>query len=236
MQEYRQCPCGQMVAMDLTVRQCPACGRPVDRTWRVVYPERTAPAAPAAAEVRQPLQQPQTTMPPIRQRVPVGADPVVQAAPGAGSVRRPITPAPEQTARPPAQSVQTAEPPVRNVQAAPAPKKPGAWQLDYFGQKLRIPPQDTVCLGRNSVGAEYFEGDMLVSRKHVYLWVNGAGQLLAEDRESLNGTFYTRSGQRSPLEHGISVRLQAGDILWLYDLPLKVEQCNDEKNGVDGIA
>ena len=55
-------------------------------------------------------------------------------------------------------------------------------------------------------------------------------------RESLNGTFYTRRGQRSPLEHGISVRLQAGDILWLYDLPLKVEQCNDEKNGVDGIA
>ena len=217
MQEYRQCPCGQMVAMDLTVRQCPACGRPVDRTWRGVYPERTVPAAPAAAEARQPLQQPQTTMPPIRQRVPVGADPVVQAASGAGSVRRPITPA-------------------RNVQAAPDPKKPGAWQLDYFGQKLRIPPQDTVCLGRNSVGAEYFEGDMLVSRKHVYLWVNGAGQLLAEDRESLNGTFYTRSGQRSPLEHGISVRLQAGDILWLYDLPLKVEQCNDEKNGVDGIA
>ena len=58
MQEYRQCPCGQTVAMDLTVRQCPACGRPVDRTWRVVYPERSAPASPAAAEVRQPLQQP----------------------------------------------------------------------------------------------------------------------------------------------------------------------------------
>lgn len=220
MQEYRQCPCGQTVAMDLTVRQCPACGRPVDRTWRVVYPERSAPASPAAAEVRQPLQQPlqqpQSTVPPIRQRVPVGVDPDVPAAP-------------------------TAPPPVRNALAtpqgdAPAPKTPGAWQLDYFGQKLRIPPQDTVCLGRNSVGAEYFEGDMLVSRKHLYLWVNGAGQLLAEDRESLNGTFYTRSGQRSRMEHGVSVRLQEGDILWLYDLPLKVEQCNDEKNGVDGIA
>ncbi len=210
MQEYRQCPCGARVAADGMVRRCPACGRQVDSTWRVVYAEQ--PAAPQAPAARPQSAAPVQNRVPLQQRVPVGSPAAAPAVPAAEKPQRVAVSSPAAVQQPAAPQ-----------SAASAPQKPGAWQLDYFGRKLRIPPQDTVCLGRNSAGAEYFEGDMLVSRKHVYLWVNSAGQLLAEDRESLNGTFYTRNGQRSPMEHGVSVRLQEGDVLWLYDLPLKVE-------------
>lgn len=229
MQDYRLCPCGEKIPTGLKILRCPACNRPVDMTGIVIHEEESPDQGTKRAVVVQagepvPHRNPD---PPAQKCVQNHAQqingPSNAASTGCKVVQNHAAP----TAGPGAQKKTQSE--------IPAEKKRGFWQLDYFGRKIRIPAKETACLGRNSVGADFFEGNPLVSRKHIYLWANGAGQLMAEDRESLNGSWYTRNGQRSPMEHGVSVRLIEGDVLWLYDLPLKVEHCNEE-NGMDGIS
>lgn len=97
----------------------------------------------------------------------------------------------------------------------------GAVWLDLFGVSIPI-PADGGFLGRDGIGAHQLEGYLLVSRQHVFVKPDRGGRLMAEDRGSMNGTWYTHDSARQRLEQGRAVILEFGDILWLYNIPLKV--------------
>ncbi len=96
------------------------------------------------------------------------------------------------------------------------------WQLDYFGEKIAI-PQEGGWVGRAGVASQWLLGYPLVSREHVRV-APAQGGLEVGPNKSLNGTFVTVGGARRELGPGETATLSAGDILWLYNLPLQVEK------------
>lgn len=95
--------------------------------------------------------------------------------------------------------------------------------LNYFGERLQIPSEGS-WIGREGLGKQWFDGNLMISRQHVYVRPDpGTGRLLVNEDKSLNGVFY--SG-----EEGTRVRMdgprmmEPGDILWIYNIPLRIEK------------
>lgn len=208
---YRQCPCGTKIALDHEVLRCPGCGRPVDPTWNIFYQQDNVDAmseSKARTMVQPERHMQQET--PFSRRIPVREQLDAEKA----SLER--------------QKLEAQRP-----AAQPGSARAG-WKIRMLDQSVLVPAQGEICLGRCGAGSRQLEGNILVSRRHVYLWINQEGQLLAEDRGSTNGTWYTRRGQKTKMEQYAVTALENGDILWLYHFPVKVERC-DEKTGVDRI-
>lgn len=209
---YRQCPCGTKIALDEDTLRCPGCGRPVDPTWNILYQRDERVDIQAESKGRTMLQSDRSVQQQaqVSRRIPVQEQQFVQ------------TPGPER----------------REVEVRRPAVQPGAaligWKIQLLDQSVPVPAQGELCLGRCGAGNRQLEGNILVSRRHVYLWVDQEGRLLAEDRGSTNGTWYTRQGQKNKIERYTVTALENGDVLWLYHFPVKVERCN-EKTSMDGI-
>ena len=104
-----------------------------------------------------------------------------------------------------------------SMQDAPA----SGVRLELFGMSIPIPAEGGF-FGRDGIGAQQLEGYLLVSRQHVFLKPDRGGRLMVEDRGSTNGTWYTHDSNRQRLEQGRTVILESEDVLWLYNIPLKV--------------
>lgn len=98
----------------------------------------------------------------------------------------------------------------------------GELSLCYFSQRIPIPAEGG-WLGREALGAEWFEGNRLVSRRHVFVKPDRTGRLIVQDDRSLNGVYYDNGQGRKKLEKGSAVLLLPGNVLWLYNVPLKVQ-------------
>lgn len=246
-QYYRLCPLGhKVICPNRLVRPpCRICGQPVSNQspLRILGEEVEEPAAVAPQQPAEPVQEPQTPV------APPPADPEPQAyATDFGGRRRAAVPTPEPAGEMPGMGgrrrrgpVLTAEPeipsgadnrrrravedPVQSYGSAAVQqeqeKPAGAVQLDLFGMTITVPAEGGF-LGRDGIGAQQLEGFLLVSRQHVYVKPDRAGRLMVEDRGSTNGTWFTHADRRQRLELGRSEVLEAGDILWLYNIPLKV--------------
>ena len=109
-------------------------------------------------------------------------------------------------------------------QAAPA-HTPAAeeYQLDFFGEKIAI-PQEGGWLGRSALGAQWFKGNLLISREHVKIVPMADGRLQIGPDKSLNGVSVTIGGAKKTLGRSEIVELSAGDTLWLYNIPLQLER------------
>lgn len=222
----RYCVSGHEIRFSgLCPSNCPVCGGPVDRSRRplsleelearkAAEPEKAeepkpadvAPAeasAPSAPEVSAPVR------PPVRSRIPLkpAADPVGMSRPEA-------VPAPRQV---PLQR--------RNAPASQAQNTPVgiALQLDFFGEPVPL-PADGGWLGREGIGADCFAGNRYISRKHVFVKPDQNGRLLVQEDRSLNGVYYDQGNGKQKLVKGSTVILQEGDLLWLYNIPLRLER------------
>ena len=128
---------------------------------------------------------------------------------GQGAVRTTLT-SPRQEA-----IVPTASPSV-------LPPVTKGFQLNYLGACILVPPEGG-WLGRDALGAELFEGNRLISRRHVFIRPDENGRLIVQDDQSMNGVFYDVGKGRQKMERSSAVLLSPGDMLWLYNLPLKLE-------------
>lgn len=248
-QYYRLCPLGHKVICpnSLVRPPCRICGQPVSNQspLRILGEEVEEPVAARQEQPAEPVQEPQV---PVASE-PVDPEPGGYSADDGNRRRRAAVQTPEpageisglegrrrrapvMTAEPEPVSVmdnrrrRTAEGPVRvpgPAAAVRAEQEPtaGAVRLDLFGMTITVPAEGGF-LGRDGIGAQQLEGFLLVSRQHVYVKPDRAGRLMVEDRGSTNGTWFTHADHRQRLELGRTEILEAGDILWLYNIPLKV--------------
>lgn len=100
---------------------------------------------------------------------------------------------------------------------------PSGFSLEYFGERLPIPTQGA-WIGREGLGREWFDGNLMISRKHVYVRPNPqTGRLQVNEDKSLNGAFYTGpDGSRVRIEG--TRMMEPGEILWIYNIPLRIVQ------------
>lgn len=108
----------------------------------------------------------------------------------------------------------------------PTPQTPPSTrecQLDFFGEKIVI-PQEGGWLGRSAIGAQWFKGNLLISREHVKIVPMADGSVQVGPDKSLNGVSVTVGGVKKPLDRNETAVLSAGDILWLYNTPLQLER------------
>lgn len=208
---------------------CSLCGNRVDLSRPPVpleelsapeQRERQAPVQPVSAPAAPPCQEvrPVTTpvLPPCQETRPTPTRPVIASAVPPRQEARPIPvrvpgriPAEEKAAEHP-------------VAAQPLKEQKVGLRLNYFGMSLSVPPQGAV-LGREGLGAEWFQGNRLISRRHARIRPDQVGRLIVEDDNSLNGVFYDKGQGRVRLEKDRSVLLEPGNVLWLYNLPITVE-------------
>ena len=97
------------------------------------------------------------------------------------------------------------------------------FSLEYFGERISIPTQGA-WIGREGLGREWFDGNLMISRKHVYVRPNPkTGRLQVNEDKSLNGVFYTGSnGIRIRIEG--TMMMEPGEVLWIYNIPLRIVQ------------
>ena len=215
---YRICPCKTKVPCTNGLEQirCPKCGRPVDRSWPRYKMEDPLPDADGT------------------QAQPTNADEQARGDKTAVEETQPrqIQSGPAQEA-PPLLPLAGRRPEIRRLRGGTAPDAEDAPAqaveprqdgvcLDYFGEKIRIPAGSEIWIGREGLGRNQLEGNLLVSREHVKAHVDRAGRLFVEDVKSLNGTWVTKDHVKKRLEYGETVILGKGDILWLYNLPLMI--------------
>lgn len=95
--------------------------------------------------------------------------------------------------------------------------------LNYFGDRLEI-PVDGAWIGREGLGSEWFDGNLMVSRKHVYVHpIPRSARLQVNEDRSLNGAFWIgKDGRRTRLTG--AQMLEPGDVLWIYNIPLRLEE------------
>lgn len=160
---------------------------------------------------RPPVRQPMT--PAARQPImPAGRTPV-----SAGS-RQPIMPSGTMPTR---QTGVSSTMPTQQT-AVSESTTAGVLTLSYFGMPIHIPPEGG-WLGREALGGDFFEGNRLISRRHVFVRPDHNGRLMVQDDHSLNGVFYHIGADRQKLEKSATVLLTPGDTLWLYNIPLVLE-------------
>lgn len=100
-------------------------------------------------------------------------------------------------------------------------------QLNYFGDAIEI-PEEGGWLGRDGIGASYFEGNRYISRKHVFVKPDLNGRLIVQEDCSLNGVYYDTGSGKQKLAKDSTIILQEGNILWMYNIPLKLERKNHD--------
>ncbi len=101
------------------------------------------------------------------------------------------------------------------------PRSGSGFYLDLFGDRENIPPEGA-WIGREGIGRKWFDGNLMISRQHVYVKPNlQSGRLQVNEDTSLNGVFYTDAdGNKMHLD---SARMmEPGEILWIYNVPLKI--------------
>lgn len=225
VQFYRLCPLGhKVICPNSLVRPiCGVCGQRVENQSPL---RRTDEEPEVSAPVREQDPKPLRDTAPADEAVTPGA--AEDSGEGANRQRRPAAP-PEQPEQPES-PVPTRRRRRRGSEdeAAPVPEedtpadsRTGALGLDLFGMTIRI-PEEGGFLGREGIGAQELEGFLLVSRRHAFVKPDRGGRLMVEDRGSTNGTWVTRENRRQRLELGRTEILEAGDTLWLYNIPLKV--------------
>ena len=108
------------------------------------------------------------------------------------------------------------------VQSKEEQKIPFSYELIYGGNCYHIPPEGT-WIGREELAGDVLKGNLLVSRRHVFLKPDRLQGLQAKDMKSKNGTWYTRDGKKVEMSRKEDVYLQVDDILWIYDVPFTVK-------------
>ena len=95
--------------------------------------------------------------------------------------------------------------------------------LNLYGDRIPI-PEEGAWIGREGLGSRWFDGNLMISRKHVYVRPNPQTQRLqVNEDKSLNGVFYSGpGGERIRLEG--ARMMQPGEVLWIYNIPLRIEQ------------
>lgn len=188
-------------------------------------PEEAAPQtheeAPAAPEKPAAPQAPAAPQQPVQPSFGMGrpAAPQQPAVPAGFGMGRPA--APQQPAAPAGFGMGRPAAPQQPAQSA-APAK-AECQLDFFGEKIAI-PQEGGWLGRSALGAQWFKGNLLISREHVKVVPMMDGRLQIGPDKSLNGVFVTIGGAKRALDRNETAVLSAGDTLWLYNIPLQLER------------
>lgn len=231
---------------------CPVCGGPIDRSKPPVPLEELKSHGPKP--VKQEEMAPQKPEPEQRQTEGIQAPPqerrpqnsVEPETPAQRIVQRP-EPVPQQTVpvRQPVRSrINTGSAPTGTVLPMRERASASVGRMDSFGEKkTRVPggklqlnylgmtmeiPEDGGWMGREGIGAECFEGNRYISRKHVFVKPDQNGRLIVQEDRSMNGVYYDTGRGRQKLEKGRSVILQLGDMLWLYNIPLKLERNDNE--------
>ena len=106
---------------------------------------------------------------------------------------------------------------------APAEPARSGYVLDFFGEKIEL-PQEGGWIGRSEVGSKWLEGNLLISRRHVHVRPTPDGMLALGPDSSLNGVSYDTGSGKTPLQPSETVSLPVGSIIWLYNIPLKLER------------
>ncbi len=107
------------------------------------------------------------------------------------------------------------------AEAAISSANPSGFILDYFGSKLQIPVEGA-WIGREGLGKEWFDGNLMISRRHVFVRPDQkTGRLRIEMDKSLNGVFYSGPGGEKIRLAGARM-MEVGDILWIYNIPLVI--------------
>ncbi|MDO5132070.1 MAG: hypothetical protein Q4D81_03685, partial [Eubacteriales bacterium] len=93
--------------------------------------------------------------------------------------------------------------------------------LEYFGDRIPI-PDEGAWIGREGLGKQWFDGNLMISRKHVFVKPNPkSGRLQVNEDKSLNGVFYQGpDGGRVRMEG--ARMLSSGEVLWIYNIPLRI--------------
>lgn len=227
----RYCMSGHEVQFSgLCPSECPICGDRIDRSRAPVpleqlqWEKREAPAAqlePATLEV-----QPE----PVSKPDPV-PQPEIPVRPRQEPVQtvRSRQEIPERQALP-VQPPSRREPIAQRVSPAPSEdlRMPVDYMaLNYFGMYITLPAEGG-WLGREGLGKECFEGNLYISRQHVFVKVDQNGRLLVQDDQSLNGVYYDKGAGRQKLQKNSTIILEQGELLWLYNVPLKWERRANE--------
>ena len=121
---------------------------------------------------------------------------------------------------------------VNTVSAPPAPpvvqqvtpqQETSGLVLDYFGEKISIPMQGC-WLGRGETGAELFEGNLLISKQHLFVKPAQGDRLQVGPDKSLNGSFIGNNQEKKAVDSHGAEEVPLGSIIWLYNIPLKLER------------
>lgn len=101
-------------------------------------------------------------------------------------------------------------------------------QLNCGGVTFQIAP-DGAWMGRDGLGKNILEGNLLISRKHAFIKKAGAQRVSVQDMGSKNGTFYENGTGTGKMPVGPEgVILKPGDILWIYNVPFMIEEKEHE--------
>lgn len=93
--------------------------------------------------------------------------------------------------------------------------------LEYFGDIVSI-PQEGAWIGREGLGRQWFDGNLMISRKHVFVHPDiRSNRLQINQDKSLNGVFYTGPNREKIRLEGARM-MEPGDILWIYNIPLRI--------------
>ena len=94
--------------------------------------------------------------------------------------------------------------------------------LNLYGDRIPI-PEEGAWIGREGLGSRWFDGNLMISRKHVYVRPNPqTGRLQVNEDNSLNGVFYSGPGGERIRMEGARM-MEPGEILWIYNIPLKID-------------
>lgn len=202
---------------------CPICNAPMNLS---IMP--SPPASSTPQEVCTPVPEPRPAQPVQSPSAQAPQEPIARPVPGIAV--RSMPPAPRMPDLPDAGHAPQRIPRISpDRPASPAviqpPEAPlsASLQLDYFGEKIAIPPVGG-WLGRSALGAAHFQGNLLISREHVFVKPGEDGSLMVGPDKSLNGVFITHQDGKIRLEPGHTDCLREGDVLWLYNIPLKTER------------
>ncbi len=106
-------------------------------------------------------------------------------------------------------------------------KIPDSLYLTSGDRKLEITTENQ-WIGRNSFENHFLETNLAVSREHVSVRVEKGRGLAVTDYKSKNGTFVDTGNGKVKIDRNEEVILVPGNILWLYNVPLLVEDKSDD--------
>lgn len=91
------------------------------------------------------------------------------------------------------------------------------------GFKIEVPEHGGY-LGREELGKDCLQANLLVSKKHAYVRVDHFGNLQVKDANSLNGTYIDDGNGRRQLKADETAMLKVGNKLWLANQIFAVEE------------